>query len=68
MSGRTAPPRETCQQTVERLRDAAKWCELAAQDLERGDVQAAGQMAHLGRVCVEDAEQHVAALEDGGRL
>ena len=62
MTDTTAPPHLSAEDTAERLRGAAKWCELAAQDLERGDPQAAAHMAHLARVCVEDAEQHIAAL------
>ena len=64
MTDTTSPPHLSAEDTAERLRGAAKWCELAAQDLERGDPQAAAQMAHLARVCVEDADQHVAHLAE----
>ena len=64
MTDTTAPPHLSAEDTAERLRNGAAWLKLAAEDLERGDAQAAGQMAHLGRVCVEDAEQHVAHLAE----
>ena len=52
-------------QTVEYLRLAACWLRSAADWLEDGGAPTSGRMVALGRVYLEDAEQHVAILAEG---
>ena len=54
--------REPQEKTIERLLNAGAWLKQAAQELERGNPKTASQMVHLGRVCLEDAEDGVARL------